>query len=178
MLLAIFGTDKDSDKEKLKGYLLNFLEAGAIKLSKPLPKKMPSSLRWFTTINIRFQDPEAGRVDYSVTQGDQSIEFVGKTGADSRVPAGYVFDLDRLLKLSERIPPERSIALACRFEILKNKRKKRPKDYMEAVFNRDIIVSLYALGAFFISPIIKGSLSLFYDRIKSMFYSGKSPEAL
>jgi len=166
MLFLILRNDKESGRSEIEDYLYNFVKAGNLTLSKPAPRKIPASLRWFKEVNIRFRNGQETAFDYDFALSENSITFRGAPANGAEPKPGFVFDLSRLMKLSERIQSKRTISLACVFEIFKNKSNKSLKDYTALLSNRDIVTSVYAIAAFFVPALIKGAFSLVLARLR------------
>ena len=159
ILYTIFKIDQDNSEDEIKDYLFEYLEAGCVSLTRPYSRKPPLLLRWFREITIRFRHSPGRNVDFLITQTKDSRFMLGKRTGERGLVRGFTFDLDKIIKIGEKMSADKAILITCKLETIKNNPKRRMRNIFSFLVSKELIIAGSNFGWFLFSHFVKGTVT-------------------
>jgi anaerobic magnesium-protoporphyrin IX monomethyl ester cyclase len=167
MLYTIFKIDKDNTKEEIKDYIFGYLEAGCLNLTRPYHVKPPLFMRWFGEITLRFTHSPGKNIDFLIMQTEDSRSLRWRRTDESGLVRGYTFDLDKIIKLGEKMSADKAILITCKLETIKNNPKGRLRNIVSFLASKELIIAGFGFTWFLFVNSMKGIVTTLISSLRS-----------
>lgn len=159
--------ERYSDKE-IEDFLFEFLKANEDrKIDRPYPVKPPLLLRWFRNLTIRFTHSSGRYIDFHIEQDRESRHLSISGNQKSSSVRGPVIAISDIIDLGKKISPEKAVLIACKLEPIKNNPRRRIRNILSLIKDRDLLTSILVIGRFLAKHAVKGNTAVVLDSLRN-----------